>query len=358
MKRFDITPTSFRVADFVGWQREGTLELNPSFQRRSVWRAGARSYFVDTLARGLPVPLIFIRERIDLASQAVIRDVVDGQQRLRTVIGFVDESLIAQFDTDKDRFVIAREHNAALAGKPFKELPEGTRRDILGYRFSVQILPPEVEDRDVLQIFARLNSTGTRLNSQELRNAAWFGEFKTEMYALAYAELERWLKWRVFAEDQISRMSEVELVSDLVINMMQGITGKSQALIGRYYKRFDASFPDSIEVGRRFAQVMNAIDQVYGPAIHRGSLRRQMHFFTVFAYFYDRMFGLGSSLERRRARPLPAALRTRLTEVDRRFSEGPLPIEVLEAVSGAATDLGRRRTRFDFLAAICDGQEG
>jgi hypothetical protein len=356
VKRFEITPNQFRVADFVGWQREGTLRLNPPFQRRSVWKPGARSYFIDTLARGLPVPLIFIRERVDLETQTVTRDIVDGQQRLRTVFAFVDEGLLPEFDPEKDRFTVRPEHNTELAGKSFKELDSETKNHILGYRFSVQILPPAIEDRDVLQIFARLNSTGIRLSPQELRNAAWFGEFKTRMYSLAYEQLERWLRWDVFSEDQISRMSEVELVSDLVVNMMQGLTGKSQRVLDRFYQQYDTKFPGAAEITRRFRRVMDAIDDLYGDRMRRSSFSRVMHFFTLFVYLYDRLYVLKSDLHRREPRSLPRGLGSRLGEVDRRFREGDLPADVLEAVSGAATDLGRRKTRLKFLASICDGK--
>jgi len=356
VKRLEITPNQFRVADFIGWQREGTLELNPPFQRRFVWKPGARSYFIDTLVRGLPVPLIFIRERVDLDTQQVTRDIVDGQQRLRTVFAFVDEGLLSDFDPDTDRFTVHREHNADLAGKSFKELDKETKNYILGYRFSVQILPPEVEDREILQIFARLNSTGTSLNKQELRNAAWFGAFKSLMYDLAYEQLERWLNWDLFSADQVSRMLEVELVSDLIVNMMQGLTGKSQRALDKFYERYDERLPGAGEIARRFRNVMDSIDEVYGDhLLRRSSFSRQMHFFTLFVYVYDRMFGLKADFQRRKAKPLPRHLPARVSEVDRRFREGDLPTEVLEAVSGAATDLGRRRTRLNFLASICDG---
>jgi hypothetical protein len=356
MKRYEIVPNQLTVGDFIGWQRGGTLDLNPPFQRRSVWRPGSRSYFIDTLARGLPVPLVFIRERVDLSRQAVTREVVDGQQRLRTVFAFVDPSLLRGFNPTRDGFTVRPEHNRELAGKTFGELDPHIQRDILGYRFSVQTLPSEVEDRDVLQMFARLNATGIRLNSQELRNAAWFGDLKTRVYEMAYEQLERWLRWEIFSEDQISRMLEVELTSDLVVNMIQGVTGKSQRKLDQLYRTGDAGWPDGSEAARRFAVVMDAIDDVYGRGMAGSSFSRQMHFFSLYAYLYDKLFGLGSSLTKKAPRPIPRSVRTCLVEVDRRFRDGPLPREVLEAVSGAATDIGRRQTRLRFLASICDGE--
>lgn len=358
LRRYQITPSQFRVMDFVGWQRDGALELNPAFQRRSVWKPGSRSYFVDTLVRGLPVPLIFIRERIELDTQKIVREIVDGQQRLRTIFAFIDHALVPQYEAGRDDFSIAPEHNPELAGKTFKQLTSDVKNQILGYRFSVQILPSEIEDRDVLQIFARLNSTGIRLNHQELRNAAWFGKCKTTMYDLAYEQLERWLKWVVFSEDQVSRMAEVELVSDLIVNLLGGLAGKSQSKLDAMYAKYDETFPQRAELSRRFRRIMDMIDELYGERIASGAFSRQMHFFTLFVYLYDKAYGLGSDLGARAPHRVAQSISSRLAVADRRLLNGPLPTEMVEAVTGAATDIGKRRTRLKFLAKICDAATG
>lgn len=85
MEPIDLKRTLFSVSDFLDWQRNKVLDLQPPFQRRSVWKPGAKSYLVDTVYRGLPVPLIFLRERLDLSTMRTKREVIDGQQRLRTL---------------------------------------------------------------------------------------------------------------------------------------------------------------------------------------------------------------------------------------------------------------------------------
>ncbi len=73
MPPLQITRSQFKISDFLGWQREGSLRLSPSFQRRAVWKADAKSFLVDTVVRGLPTPVIFIRERVDLDTQRTLR---------------------------------------------------------------------------------------------------------------------------------------------------------------------------------------------------------------------------------------------------------------------------------------------
>ena len=107
--------TQYRVSDIIGWQREGTLQLNPDFQRRSVWKKGAKSYFIDTLLKGFPVPIIFVRDMpSDIHTLKSRRDVVDGQQRIRTILSFIEPSLLKDFNQERDEFAIQKNHNKDL----------------------------------------------------------------------------------------------------------------------------------------------------------------------------------------------------------------------------------------------------
>jgi hypothetical protein len=352
----DIKRTLFSVSDFLDWQRQGTLNLDPPFQRRSVWKLGAKSYLIDTVVRGLPVPLIFIRERIDPDTLRPMREVIDGQQRLRTLLGFVDESSLPDFVPERDRFLVQTQHNPDIADRPFKRLDQSVRNRILSYEFSTNVLPSDTEDRDVLMIFQRLNSTGTPLNGQELRNATYFGLLKTTMYQLAYEQFERWLNWRVFNEDQVSRMLEVELTSDLALNMIDGLTGKSQPKLNSFYKRYDERFPRRTELARRFRQVMDEINDVFGKQIAKSVFSSEVYFFTLFTYFYERMYGLGSDLTKREPRSLPRGLASSLLTVSQNFRTENVPSEVLDAVQRASADLGRRQTRLDYMKTIGNGK--
>lgn len=353
MRTFDIRPQQFRVGDFLQWQRDGSLVLDPPFQRRSVWKPENRAFLLDTVIRGLPVPLIFIREIVDLDTQAIRREVVDGQQRLRSIFAFVDPSLLSDFDPSRDEFVVSEVMNEEIAEQSYAELDEHLKSQILEYPFAVDVLPTGVEDRDILEIFARLNSTGYKLNHQELRNAEFFGEFKTVMYRLAYEQLERWRTWKILSDDQISRMLEVQLVSDLVINIIDGLTGRSQARISSAYREYDADFQNASVVQQRFRRVMDEIDELLSADIANSVFSSEVHFFSLFIYLYDVMWGLGSKLDRRRATKLPTSVHRDLMELSTRFKTKDVPKNVLDSVERASTDVGRRRVRLSYMKKIC-----
>jgi uncharacterized protein with ParB-like and HNH nuclease domain len=83
----------FRISDFLEWHEAKSLKLNPDFQRGSVWTPAAKMMLIDTILRDLPIPKIFIRSRIDRETRKTIREVVDGQQRLRAIIDFASDKM-------------------------------------------------------------------------------------------------------------------------------------------------------------------------------------------------------------------------------------------------------------------------
>ncbi|MBZ5740333.1 GmrSD restriction endonuclease domain-containing protein [Nocardioides mangrovi] len=344
-----ITRTTFRVADFLSWQRSGQLLLSPAFQRRSVWNASQKSYLLDTVVRGLPVPIVFIRDSIDLDTRSSVREMVDGQQRLRTLISFIDPDALPDFDPERDEFTVRSIHNSEIAGRPFGRLSKDVQTTILGYEISTHVLPLTFEDRDVLQVFARMNSTGLKLNPQELRNAAFAGAFKTYAYELATEQLDRWRDWNLFSEDQIARMREVDLVSDLLINMALGLTGKSQPKIDSYYEENDLEWPGGEQYANRFRHTLDTIDKLAGSTFKTSAWRSEVNFFTLFAVIYDLEWGLGSPGSAGKARKLPTGATTRVHEASEALKSENVPKEVLDAMQRASADLGRRRTRYEYL---------
>ena len=68
--------SSYTALDFRQWQEGGTLLLSPKFQRRSVWTMPQKSYLIDTVLRGLPVPPIYLRIRQSDDKKRTIREVI------------------------------------------------------------------------------------------------------------------------------------------------------------------------------------------------------------------------------------------------------------------------------------------
>jgi hypothetical protein len=314
-----------------------------------VWPEAAKSLLIDTVVRGIPMPIIFLREKTDLQSLEPVREIVDGQQRLRTLIAFIEPTLLKDFDKSKDSFVVRKTHNENIAGKTFRQLDAETRKHILNYDFSVHVLPSDTDDRDVLQIFARMNSSGVKLNAQELRNAEFYGAFKQLAYTLAYEQLDRWRKWKIFSETDIARMNEVEGTSDYVGIMLNGIQTKSQKALDKLYAKYETDFPYESEVMRRFHLVMDRVDETIGGYLHTSAFSRKALFETLFTFFYDLLFGLKTALKKTKAYPLPSALVKAIKDASDRIQHEDLPDSLTRVLRGATTNKQSRLVRLKFL---------
>jgi len=347
-EKITATKTVYTVAQFLDWQRHKTLELSPIFQRRPVWKGPAKSQLIDSVARGYPVPIILLRQVQDLDTLATRMEVVDGQQRLRTLLSFIDPDCLPDFD-ESDNFLVRRMHNPELAGIPFKKLPDTIKHSLLSYELSTHVFPATTGDELVFRIFARLNSTGLALNKQEVRNAEYHGAFKTLVYEFLFENLDQWRDWKVFSNDAISRMDEAEAVSEYIIAFFNGITAKNQAYISNFYEENEDEFPNSEIVAQRFSSTMESIRQSIGSTLPGTAFQRPTLFYSLIIAVYHHLYGLRSPMKRARPKKLPAGFSSAFLKASERIKLKKLPEKVQDAMDKATGDKARRDQRHTFL---------
>jgi len=273
----------YLINDFRAWHERRELILSPKFQRRKVWSKKAKSYLIDTILRGLPIPPVFIREKIDIDTSKTIREVIDGQQRLRTILDFLN-----------DGFKVSKIHNEEFGDRYFSELPDEIREKILKYSIvSNVVLSPE--DKIVLEIFARLNSYTVILNNTERWNAKYFGVFKQTVHQLAYDFNTFWVESKILTEYKIARMYDVELTTELVIASLDGIQEKKAKIIESYYKKYDDDFPLKKQVEESFRKTIATIGQIYGDVLPNSLFSGIPLFYSLYCLIYDLLFGLKKS---------------------------------------------------------------
>lgn len=277
MKSFDSR--TYSINDFVEWDEQKQLILNPQFQRRLVWSDKAKSYLIDTIIRGKPIPKIFIRQRINVTTKTSLREVVDGQQRLKTILAFV-----------RDGFPLARGQHPEYGGKRFSQLPEDVQAQFLSFELAVDLLI-NLPDSEILDIFARLNSYAVVLNEQEKINASHFGEFKVLADRLGFEYNEFWVRQRILTSQQILRMQEVNLVADLLIAMIEGV--KAKKAIGRFYSKYEDNFEHSVDdLAWKFRSVINCIGEMFPEGLENSEFRRVHVFYSLFTSVFHCLFGL------------------------------------------------------------------
>jgi len=296
---------SISSLDFQRWHADTELLLSPKFQRRRIWSPKARSFLIDTILRGLPIPKLYMRQQIQLSPRKTIHEVVDGQQRVAAILDFLDGDLR-----------LNRAHGP-YGGRAFDELPDVAQKKFLSYEFSVDLLV-DASDADVLDVFARINSYSLPLNDQEKRNAGFFGEFKKTVYSLGWEHLEFWKRHGILTDKTIARMREAELTSELLVAMLAGLQDKKKSL-NSFYKKWDDHFPKQRTVSREFRATIDTVEDLFGDILRATNFHRPALFYSLFCVIYSFRFGSTETKQNRTVllRSRREALRTRLRRLSK-----------------------------------------
>lgn len=268
----------YTISDFLTWHRQRTLTLNPYFQRRAVWSSAAKSYLIDTILREMPVPKIYMRTKIDPTTQTAVREVVDGQQRLRAILDFAD-----------GKFALSP-RAAEFRGETFDSLSDELKIAFLGYAIGVDQLL-NATDSDVLEIFARLNSYNAVLKPAELRHARYQGDFKWAVHESSRHWEALWTDLRLLTVVQRVRMADDALMAEFYGTVVEGLGEGGEAALNRLYGRLDPGLDGLEDVTHAVDLVLQRVRDDLGEAIV-GPLASPTNFVMVFAAAAHSLMGI------------------------------------------------------------------
>ena len=204
-------PADFTLEGLVSKFKKGTMTV-PGYQRNFVWNIKQASRLIESFLLGLPVPAIFLFTD-DVKNEQLV---IDGQQRLMTVVYFLD-GYFGEADTNSRRKVFkltGLNENSPYHNKTYNDLEETDQsafnklNDSVLRAFVVKQITPN-GNTSVYHIFERLNTGGTQLVGQEIRNCVYHGTFNDLL-----CRLNTYPNWRnIFgSEIQHKRQKDVELI--------------------------------------------------------------------------------------------------------------------------------------------------
>jgi uncharacterized protein with ParB-like and HNH nuclease domain len=204
-------PADFTLEGLVSKYKKGTMTV-PGFQRNFVWNIKQASRLIESFLLGLPVPAIFLFTDDAKNEQLVI----DGQQRLMTVVYFLD-GYFGEADASGKRKVFkltGLNEKSRYYNKTYADLEESNQaafnklNDSVLRAFVIKQITPN-GNTSVYHIFERLNTGGTQLVGQEIRNCVYHGSFNDLLCKLN--SYENWRK--IFGSDiPHKRQKDVELI--------------------------------------------------------------------------------------------------------------------------------------------------
>lgn len=202
------------IQDLVNLYVKGHLNLEPGFQRKSVWKQQDRAKLMDSIIRNYPLPAIFLyRNQRD---GDVVYDVIDGKQRIESFLMFMGHKQ-GRFETKTQL-----PGDDEVKGVTWNQLCKWKKQYIItGYLLPV--IEVDGEFGDIVEVFVRINSTGKALTGQEKRHAKYYkSAFLKEAARVATKFQNYFLAMGVMGTSQISRMKHVELICELMLSIQKG----------------------------------------------------------------------------------------------------------------------------------------
>ncbi|MCJ1688152.1 DUF262 domain-containing protein [Rathayibacter sp. VKM Ac-2927] len=334
------------AATFKRLSDNGQLELRPPYQRNPVWLEGQKSYLIDTILHGFPVPELYMQVVADETGSET-HVVVDGQQRLTALLDFIaGEYALSGLDSSWN-------------DSSFEDLSPEEKTSIFSYNFVVRMLP-DMLDEQIRAIFQRLNRNVVALSRQELRHATYWGEFIKSMEELATEGF--WRNSGVFTANEVRRMLDVEFISELAIGIMHGPQNKKISL-ERWYAVYETEYEERQRTESIFRSTLGEIDRLL-PEISRTRWSKKSDFYTLFLYLISQADKFPLASDERDA--LATHLVDFATQVGVVLRLDPSQsatvikpvLDYSRAVQRAASDLGNRRTRAQSLQEFISGERG
>jgi len=263
-----IHSNSVKLIDLYNKIVSGSLITGPDFQRKElVWKKQHKYAFIETILQNFPFPEVYIASTdLDLNELKTKEVVVDGQQRLTTIVDYIQGR--NDFSTQKS---IAQ----------FDNLEEQEKRDFLNYLITVKDLKDLGQD-NIKEVFKRINSTNYSLNSNEVLNAEYGGgEFAIFCKMLAdknynptinetgiviNADVRLFIntffeKYGVFSDNDIKRMFDSQYIMLICSTLLEGQYFGRSSKINDYLEMYNEEFKIYEELLNKIYSALNLIDQ-------------------------------------------------------------------------------------------------
>ena len=255
------------IGEMMSMYADGDLDIHPEFQRFYRWTDYQKSRLIESILLNIPIPSIFVAQRED-----GVWDVVDGLQRISTILEFTgflkneNGELKAPLKLQKTTFLPSLE-NKKWELSETDSFTEAQQRYFKRSRLSFVIVQKESDNSSKYELFQRLNTGGSSLTPQEVRNCllvmsnpTYFDKLKT------LAEFEPFLNSINISDKNLEEQYEKDLVTRFLvlknadISVVSGIVDLSSYLdekIVNYFQENDNNWSDVESLFKRTFELIN-----------------------------------------------------------------------------------------------------
>ena len=159
------------IGELINLYRDGEMDIHPEFQRVFRWSEYQKTKLIESIMLNIPIPSMFVSQ-----NEEGVWDIIDGVQRLSTIFQFVGIFKDEEGSSLPPLVLQKTDYLPSLAGVQWesevKEL-SFTKEQQLFFkraRMDVIIMKKESDPNTKYELFQRLNTGGSLLSNQEVRN--------------------------------------------------------------------------------------------------------------------------------------------------------------------------------------------
>jgi hypothetical protein len=256
--QIEVTTKAMTIDLILSRIKSGAINLQPDFQRRwGIWSTRRQTRLIESLLLRIPLPTFYAAE-----DENENWEIVDGIQRLSTIARFIDPALLGEEGFTLDGL----EYLSEFEGKEYEALTQRLKRRLRETELIVHLIRHGTPIDVKFNIFARINTGGMALTSQELRHAIIPGQARAILEEWATSEhFTRATSWSV----KSNRMSDRELVLRFVAFWMTPYTDYRDkdldTFLAEAMKRLNLSSSSELQTIRAsFEKAMDAAFAIFG----------------------------------------------------------------------------------------------
>ena len=240
IKKYKRLSTNITVSIFYEQHCMNKYNYEPAYQRDyNVWDESQKAFLIDTMFKNFPIPPIFLEQKINKGK--TIYDVIDGKQRLNSIVEFIHDGFGLPNDFGKDVYGSER-----IGGLKFSQIQElATENEDIAefvdtfWSYVINIEYIEKPDEKIVDnIFDRLNRGGEKLNPAELRKAKYYD---SALYSAIVRVRKNEVSSRVLKKLDSVRMQDVSFLTEIFLLI------KSNGVIDGVEKDRDRCFESYVD---------------------------------------------------------------------------------------------------------------
>jgi len=275
------------------------LELDPPYQRRPVWKTKQRTLLLASIFNGIPIPAIILHKHLDKRRNKDVYDVLDGKQRIETILHFIELIDIPNEDQWSVKINTNLESSQAVTYHDLRSKKFNRENNLIADKFwsyEIPIIEYEGEIVDffgnpvpTLEVFVRINSTGSKLLKNEIRHAnssaPFFklGEELEKKFEYRFINL-----WGIFSKNEVQRFLFHEYVMELCTAIyFHNFTNRRQKLEELLYKH-SWTIREIKLIKNRFVKIILWMRNIFGDAIFVNTrFTNKSDFYSLFIVLND-----------------------------------------------------------------------